>query len=92
MTNWSDEELLEHRHQWKVSWGELWPGRTVDGQEITCHLLSELTIHDAINYQRAVNHDAWKKRGVEPVQMADIEYLWDFIAVHWAEIKTPEAV
>jgi hypothetical protein len=76
--NW--DEVLEHRHTWKVQWEEPWPGMSTDGQDVTCHVLYQATVHDAINFER----ECMRQRG--KFGFTDNDLLQDFIVIHWAQV------
>lgn len=86
----SPNELLERRHEIKLSWVEPWPACGPEGNEdVYACVEMRATLHDCINLQRAAyKHNKEKHDGVPLVEGEligkDYEFLLDFIAVHWA--------
>lgn len=85
----SINELLERRHEIKLSWREPWTGCGPEGNEVTVHVELRATIHDCINWQRAAyKHNKEKRDGVmltkDELVGKDGDFLLDFMAVNWA--------
>ncbi len=73
------EEMLERRHDLKLAWFEPWQATGPEGNDVTAHIELRATVHDCINLRRAIA----KAHGM-PTMGGDLQFLLDFIAVHWA--------
>lgn len=82
---------LEWRKHWYVKWQEPWhfPGVS-DCQCDYAHVELRMSVEDCIKYQRGICVETWKKKHIEPIEMTDEQLLWDFIVVHWAELRMYE--
>lgn len=76
-------EMLERRHELYLEWHEPWNACGPEGNEVHAHVAYRATIHDCINMSRLM----WKECGL-PVMGDDKRLMLDFIAVHFAEVKT----
>lgn len=76
------EELLEHRN-YKLTWVDPVPGLDSDGRGAACFIYSQMTVQDAINYTRA-NH---AKQVEAPKDKSDLDLLFDFMAINWADYE-----
>jgi len=65
----------------ELEWGDPWPACNPDGVEIDVYVTHRATVHDCINMARLMA----KEKG-KPTTGNDKEFLFDFMAVHWAWI------
>jgi len=76
------EDVLKNRELFYLEWTEPWPSVDSEGKEEIAAVVCRTDVNGCINMARL----AAKKRG-QTIEQLEIDYLLDFIVIHWAAIK-----
>lgn len=79
------EQLLEQRHTIMLEWEDPCKACGPEGNPLDAHVTHRASVHDCVNMMREV-----ARRVGRATRGQDLDFLTDFLAMHWAEVKTNE--